>query len=75
MTDIKQWTNTPSWTATLEEDPETGDLILPFSPDFLAQVGWDSGDTLIWTEHNDGSYTLSKKEELDTKIVVPLKED
>lgn len=62
MTDIKQWVNTPSWTTTLEEDPETGDLILPFPADFLAQVGWDEGDTLIWAEHN-GQITLSKKED------------
>ena len=50
------------WTVKLEEDPETGDLILPFTPDMLAQVGWDFGDVLRWHDNNDGSWTLSKKE-------------
>jgi len=35
-----------SWTVTLEEDPETGELIMPLPPDLLNQVGWDFGDTL-----------------------------
>jgi hypothetical protein len=49
------------WTVTVEEDPATGDLILPFPPDMLAQVGWDFGDTLIWDQHEDGSFVLHKK--------------
>ena len=54
---------TNSWTVTLEEDPKTGDLILPFTPDMLAQVGWDFGDVLNWHDNNDGSWTLTKKED------------
>jgi len=50
------------WTVTLEEDPKTGDLILPFTPDMLAQVGWDFGDVLNWHDNNDGSWTLTKKD-------------
>jgi hypothetical protein len=50
-----------SWTITLEEDPETGDLILPFPEGFLKEVGWVEGDTLKWSEQEDGSWTLSKK--------------
>lgn len=50
------------WTVTLEEDPDTGDLMMPFPPEALAQVGWDFGDILLWTDNNDGSWTLSKKE-------------
>ena len=51
------------WTITLEEDPETGDLIMPFSPDMLAQVGWDFGDTIIWKDEGNGSWSLRKKDE------------
>jgi hypothetical protein len=51
-----------SWTVTLVEDPETGELIMPFSPDMLAQVGWDFGDTLIWKDEGNGSWSLTKKE-------------
>lgn len=50
------------WIVTVEEDPETKDLILPFTPDMLAQVGWDFGDTIVWEDNQNGSFTLSKKE-------------
>jgi hypothetical protein len=50
------------WTLIVEEDPETGDIILPFSEDMLAEVGWKTGDTLTWTDNKNGSWTLSKKE-------------
>jgi hypothetical protein len=50
------------WTVTVEEDPETGDLILPFPADMLAQAGWDFGDTLIWDPQQDGSIILHKKQ-------------
>jgi hypothetical protein len=53
------------WTVKLEEDPVTGDLILPFTPDMLAQVGWDFGDVLTWKDNNDGSWSLFKKETTD----------
>jgi hypothetical protein len=47
---------------TVEEDPETGELILPFTPEMLAQVGWKEGDTLSWDDNGDGSFMLSKKD-------------
>jgi hypothetical protein len=50
------------WTIKLEEDPATGELIMPFPPDLLAQVGWDFGDTLIWEDMQNGSWSLKKKE-------------
>ena len=53
------------WTVTLEEDPVTGDLILPFTPDMLAQVGWDFGDEITWKDNNDGSWSLFKKDAKD----------
>lgn len=51
------------WTVTLETDAETGDLVLPFTPDMLAQVGWDFGDIIQWKDNNDGSWTLTKKDD------------
>jgi len=35
-----------TWTVTLEEDLETGDLILPFPHGFLAEHDWREGDIL-----------------------------
>ena len=48
------------WTVTVEEDPETGDLLLPFPDDLLATQGWKEGDTLEWTDNADGSWTIQK---------------
>ena len=48
------------WTITLETDPETGDLIMPLPTDLLNQVGWDFGDTLIWEDMHNGSWSLRK---------------
>ncbi len=39
---------TKTWTAVLEEDSTTGELILPFPPDLLEQLGWKEDDTLEW---------------------------
>ena len=49
-------------TVQLEEDPETGDLVLPLSPDVLKQCGWDIGDTLLWEQVDDSTWSLTKKE-------------
>ena len=55
-------TETNRWIATVEEDPETKELVIPFSPDMLAQVGWDFGDIILWKDNQNGSFTLTKKE-------------
>ena len=51
-----------SWTVTLEEDPETGDLILPFTEEILKEVGWQEGDVLEWIDNKNGSWSLVKKD-------------
>jgi hypothetical protein len=51
-----------SWIITLEEDAETGDLILPLNDEILAETGWQTGDTLDWIDNGDGSWTMRKKE-------------
>ena len=50
-----------SWIVTLEEDPETKELILPFTEEMLQDLGWSEGDTLTWTDLGDGSWSLAKK--------------
>jgi hypothetical protein len=50
------------WTITVEEDPENGDLILPFTDEILSEVGWVPGDTIEWIDNKDGSWTLRKKD-------------
>lgn len=50
-----------TWTLTVEDDPDTGDCILTFPEDLLAQAGWKEGDVLIWTDLKNGSWQLTKK--------------
>lgn len=61
-----------SWTITVEEDPETGDLILPFPEDFLKETGWREGDTLTWRDLGDGSWSLEKKDDKTDKQTVAI---
>lgn len=53
---------------TLEEDPKTGDLLLPIPIEILNQMGWDDGNTILWEEMPDGSYSLKKEEKTCQKI-------
>ena len=59
-----------SYTITLEEDPETGDLILPFPEDMLKEVGWKEGDTLDWKDNKDGTFSITKKEVTEKQWVL-----
>ena len=52
---------------TLEQD-ENGDLILPLGDELCNELGWEIGDTVVWTDNGDGSWTMTKKSK--TKIVM-----
>jgi hypothetical protein len=58
---------TSRWTITLEEDPETKELVLPFTEEILNTVGWKTGDTIVWKNNNNGSWTLTKKVDKTTE--------
>jgi hypothetical protein len=53
----------------VQEDTETGDLILPLSDEMLNEVGWKEGDTLEWIDRKNGSWELKKKEETEWVLV------
>ena len=59
-----------SWTVTIEEDPVTGDLLLPFTDEILADLGWQEGDVLEWVDNKDGSWSLVKKKNKKKNKVV-----
>lgn len=59
-----------SWTVTLEEDAETGELILPFNDEMLQELGWKEGDVLEWIDNKDGSWSLVKKNQKKKNKVV-----
>ena len=61
---------TKSWTLTIEQDPDTGDLVLPFTDEILAELGWKEGDVLDWVDNQDGSWSLVKKKSKKNKKVV-----
>jgi hypothetical protein len=48
------------WTVTAEEDPVTGDIVLPLPPDLLELQGWVEGDTLEWIDNKDGTWSIQK---------------
>ena len=53
-----------SWVITVEEaDDGSGDLVLPLTDEIMESAGWKTGDTLIWTDLKNGSWSLKKKED------------
>ena len=63
-----------SWTVTLEEDPESGDLVLPFTQEILDELKWKEGDVLEWIDNKDGSWSLVKqKQKKKNKVVAKSK--
>jgi len=48
------------WTVNIEEDPDTGDLLLPFPEELCKELGWNIGDDLEWFDNGDGTFTISK---------------
>ena len=54
--------NRKKWTVEIKEDPETGDLVLPFPQDMLDEVGWNPGDNLKWVDRGDGTWQITKIE-------------
>ena len=67
-----QWVKTGdnSWIATLQEDPDTGDMILPLPDDLMEAQGFEVGDILKWKDNKDGSYSVSKKASEETEWVL-----
>jgi hypothetical protein len=46
----------------VQEDPETGDLILPLPPELLREMGWGEGDELKFDLDSKGRWIISKNE-------------
>ena len=51
-----------SWLVKVQENGKTKELFIEFPPGSLDQVGWDVGDTVIWEELPNGSWSLKKKD-------------
>jgi len=59
-----------SYIVKLEEDLETGDLILPLPEKLLEETGWKTGDTLDWKDNGDGTFSMTKKETTTEWVLV-----
>lgn len=44
-----------------QEDPDTGDLIVPIPPEVLKELGWKEGDEIELDLSNDGQTIYVKK--------------
>ena len=50
-----------TWIVDLEEDPVTGDIIMPIPLELLEDLGWKEGDTLDWNiDEKTNEVTLTK---------------
>jgi hypothetical protein len=52
-----------SYTVKLEQDGE--DLILPLNEEMLSELGWGIGDTLVWHDNGDGTFSITKEDNDD----------
>jgi hypothetical protein len=59
-----------SYTLTVQEDTVTGEFFLQFTDEMLAEVGWQMGDTITWTDLKDGTWSLTKKEKKMPKFTL-----
>ena len=48
-------------TATLEEDPLTGETLLPIPPELLEKLEWTEGDILIVSIIDKETFSIRKK--------------
>ena len=58
---MKKVTNS-KWIIEVQENGKTKELFIEFPSEVLSQVGWDTGDILIWEELDHGAWQLTKKE-------------
>jgi hypothetical protein len=51
-----------TWTVELEQDPETGDVVMPLPGEALEANGWQIGDELTWSiDEQTRQVTLTKR--------------
>jgi len=48
-------------TVSVVEDPEDPtQLMLDLGSELCSSLGWQLGDTVLWTDNKDGTWTLTK---------------
>lgn len=51
----------PRYEVITQEDPESGDLIVPIPEPLLKQMGWTEGDSINFNVNERGELILKKK--------------
>jgi hypothetical protein len=50
-----------SFVRTIVEDPEhPGEMLLDLGDELCEHMGWKPGDTIVWKDNGDGTFTLTK---------------
>jgi hypothetical protein len=52
--------NTLRWTVTVEQDPKTGEVILPLPQELLDLKGWEDGTEIEWIIQDNGTYIIQE---------------
>lgn len=52
--------NYDSYEVITQEDPETGDMLIPIPPNLLAELGWKEGDDVDFSIDEKGRIILKK---------------
>ena len=55
-------TNQTRYEVITQEDPETGDLLMPIPPQLLKELGWKEGDEIEFGTDDSGNYILKRVE-------------
>jgi len=53
-----------TYVVDVKED-ENKEMFIELNDEILEEIGWKIGDTLTWTETEDGKFILQKEEEDD----------
>jgi hypothetical protein len=49
-----------SYEVITQEDPETGDMLIPIPPHLLKELGWKEGDDIDFSIDDNGRIVLKK---------------
>ena len=52
--------NYDSYEVITQEDPETGDILVPIPPQLLAELGWKEGDDVDFSIDEKGRIIVKK---------------
>jgi hypothetical protein len=59
--EITQLATVMKQTVNVVEDPEDPtQLMLDLGSELCSDLGWQTGDTILWTDNLDGTWTLQK---------------